>query len=64
MGEHVHAGGPDMITPTRHGRAVADGIPGAHFEVLADEAHQPCQESPDLFNARLDDFRREMEAQG
>jgi hypothetical protein len=36
--------GLDLITPPRYGRAVADGIPGARFEVLAEEAHQPFQE--------------------
>jgi len=60
----VLAGGLDMITPPRFGRAVADGIPGAHFEVLAEEAHQPFQESPDLFNARVDAFWQEVGAQG
>src|SRR5215469_6873717 len=59
----VLAGGLDMITPPRHGQAVADGIPGAHFEVLAEEAHQPFQESPDLFNTRADAFWREVDAQ-
>jgi pimeloyl-ACP methyl ester carboxylesterase len=47
-----------------HGRAVADGIPGARFEILAEEAHQPFQEVPGLFNARLGAFWREVEAQG
>jgi pimeloyl-ACP methyl ester carboxylesterase len=60
----VLAGGLDMITPPRHGRAVADGIPGAHFEVLTEEAHQPFQEAPDLFNARVDAFWQEVETQG
>ena len=64
MGEHVRAGGLDMITPPRHGRAVADAIPGVHFEVLAEGARQPFHESPGLFNARVDAFWREMEAQG
>jgi pimeloyl-ACP methyl ester carboxylesterase len=60
----VLAGGLDMITPPRFGRVVADGIPGAHLEVLAEEAHQPFQEAPDVFNARVDAFWREAEAQG
>jgi pimeloyl-ACP methyl ester carboxylesterase len=58
----VLAGGLDMITPPRYGRAVADAIPGARFEVLADEAHQPFQEVPDLFNAIVDTFWRQVEA--
>ena len=59
----VLAGGLDLITPPRQGQAVADGIPGARFEVLAGEAHQSFQESPDLFNARVDSFWREVETQ-
>ena len=60
----VLAGGRDMITPPRHGQAVADGIPGARFEVLPEEAHQLFQEAPDLFNARVDAFWRGVEASG
>jgi hypothetical protein len=40
----------------------AEAIPGARFEVLAEEAHQPFQEVPDLFNATADTFWREIEA--
>jgi hypothetical protein len=58
----VLAGGLDIITPPRHGRVVADAIPGARFEVLAEEAHQPFQEVPDLFNTTVDTFWREIEA--
>ena len=58
----VLAGGQDICTPPRYGRAVADGIPGARFEVLADEAHQPFQEVPDQFNARVDAFWRDLDA--
>ena len=60
----VLAGGLDMITPPRHGQAVADGIPGARFEVLPEEAHQLFQEAPGQFNARVDAFWREVEARG
>jgi pimeloyl-ACP methyl ester carboxylesterase len=58
----VLAGGQDICTPPRYGRVVADAIPGARFEVLADEAHQPFQEVPDAFNARVDAFWREVSA--
>lgn len=57
----VLAGGRDIATPPRFGRVVADAIPGARFEVMAEEAHQPFQESPDLFNARVDAFWRELD---
>ncbi|MFD4256943.1 alpha/beta fold hydrolase [Streptomyces sp. NPDC058534] len=55
----VLAGEQDIASPPRFGRVVADAIPGAHLEVMAGEAHQPFQESPDLFNARVDAFWRE-----
>jgi pimeloyl-ACP methyl ester carboxylesterase len=58
----VLAGGLDRVTPPRYGRAVADGIPGARFEVLAEEAHQPFQEVPGLFNATVDTFWQQVEA--
>ena len=45
-------------------RAVAELIPGARFEVMEEEAHQPFQEVPDQWNARVDTFWREVEAQG
>ena len=51
----------DLICPPRHGRVVAEGIPGARFEVWAGEAHQPFQESPAAFNRRLDAFLRQVD---
>ena len=51
----------DLICPPRHGRVVADGIPGARFEVLAGEAHQPFQESPEAFNRRVDAFWQQVD---
>ncbi|QES46601.1 hypothetical protein DEJ50_00785 [Streptomyces venezuelae] len=59
----VLAGERDIATPPRFGQAVAEAIPGARFEVLAGEAHQPFQESPDLFNARVDAFWREVDGE-
>jgi len=35
-------------------------IPGARFEVM-EEAHQPFQEVPDGWNARVDAFWRQIE---
>ncbi len=57
----VLAGDQDLAAAPRYGRAVAEAIPGARFEVLAGEAHQPFQEVPDEFNARVDAFWREVD---
>ena len=56
----VIAGGQDPMTPPAYGRAVADLLPDARFEVWDDEAHQPFQEVPDAFNERVDSFWREV----
>jgi pimeloyl-ACP methyl ester carboxylesterase len=58
----VMAGEFDTILPPRFGRLVAEGIGGTEFEVLPGEAHQPFQEVPDEWNARVDAFWREVEA--
>ena len=58
----VLSGELDVILPPRFGRDVAQAIPGAQFEVLQGDAHQPFQEVPDEFNARVDAFWREVEA--
>ena len=52
----VIAGGRDLICPAHLGKAVADAIPGALFEVWPEAAHQPFQEDPEKFNARLEAF--------
>jgi pimeloyl-ACP methyl ester carboxylesterase len=57
----VLAGGDDIATPPRLGRLVAERIPGAVFEVMEGEAHQPFQEVPQRFNDRVDAFWREVE---
>jgi pimeloyl-ACP methyl ester carboxylesterase len=59
----VLAGGRDMTSRPELCRAVAERIPGARFEVMEEEAHQPFQEVPDEWNARVDAFWREVEAQ-
>jgi 3-oxoadipate enol-lactonase len=60
----VLAGGRDPGARPALGRRVAELIPGACFEVMEEEAHQPFQEVPDEWNARVDAFWREVEAQG
>jgi pimeloyl-ACP methyl ester carboxylesterase len=57
----VLAGEVDICAPPRLGRVVADGIPGARFEIMPGEAHQPFQEVPDEFNTRVDAFWREVD---
>jgi pimeloyl-ACP methyl ester carboxylesterase len=57
----VLAGEIDIMIPPRFGREVAEAIPGARFEVMPGEAHQPFQEVPEEFNARVDAFWREVE---
>ena len=60
----VLAGGIDPQSRPELWRVVAEGIPGSRFEVMADESHQPFQEIPDEWNARVDAFWREVDAQG
>jgi len=58
----VLAGELDAIMPPRFGHSVAAAIPNARFEVMPGEAHQPFQEVPDEFNARVDAFWRDVDA--
>ncbi len=60
----VLAGGRDSTIRPELCRAVAELIPGARFEVMEEEAHQPFQEVPDEWNARVDAFWREVDARG
>jgi pimeloyl-ACP methyl ester carboxylesterase len=58
----VLAGGRDSTARPELGRAVAELIPGARFEVMEHECHQPFQEVPDEWNARVHAFWRDVEA--
>ncbi|HKR98478.1 MAG TPA: alpha/beta fold hydrolase [Candidatus Dormibacteraeota bacterium] len=58
----VLAGGRDMTSRPELCRAVAELIPGARFEVLEGEAHQPFQEIPDEWNGIVDAFWSEVDA--
>jgi pimeloyl-ACP methyl ester carboxylesterase len=60
----VLAGGRDITSRPELCRAVAERIPGARFEVMEGEAHQPFQEVPGEWNARVDAFWSEVEASG
>jgi pimeloyl-ACP methyl ester carboxylesterase len=57
----VLAGGDDPTSRPELGRAVAELIPGALFEVMEDESHQPFQEVPHDWNTRVDAFWRAVE---
>ena len=46
----VVAGADDPATPPEHGAAIADGIAGARFEVLADAAHLATYQQADEAN--------------
>jgi 3-oxoadipate enol-lactonase len=58
----VLAGGLDPTARPALGRAVAEAIPGALFEVMEEESHQPFQEVPDRWNARVAAFWQDVEA--
>ncbi|MGY1706958.1 alpha/beta fold hydrolase [Geodermatophilus sp. SYSU D00697] len=58
----VLAGGIDPTARPELGRLVADLVPGAQFEVWATESHQPFQEVPERWNARVDAFWQEVAA--
>jgi len=50
VGEH------DTLTPPEVGRAMADAIPGAGFEVVAGAAHLPTLEQPEITTGLLQRF--------
>jgi pimeloyl-ACP methyl ester carboxylesterase len=58
----VLAGGLDTTSRPELCRAVAELIPGARFDVMQDESHQPFQEVPDDWNARVHAFWSDVEA--
>ena len=58
----ILAGELDTIAPPRVGHSVAAAISNARFEVMPGEAHQPFQEVPDQFNARVDAFWHDVDA--
>lgn len=58
----VLAGGRDSTSRPELCRQVADLINGARFEVLEGESHQPFQEVPAEWNARVDAFWREVDS--
>src|SRR3712207_387366 len=57
----VLAGSLDPVGRPELGRAVAEAIAGARLEVQEGASHQPFQEVPDAWNARVDAFWQEVE---
>jgi pimeloyl-ACP methyl ester carboxylesterase len=57
----VIVGEEDITCPPRLSRELAAALPDAQIEVLPGEAHQPFQESPWLWNARVHVFWRSVE---
>ncbi|WP_394618066.1 3-oxoadipate enol-lactonase [Lentzea sp. JNUCC 0626] len=49
----VIAGADDPATPPDLVREIADGVPGARFEVVADSAHLLTAERPEVVNAMI-----------
>lgn len=49
-------GAADRMIPVEHGRAYADGIPGAHLRVITHAGHLPQLETPDELLAAVREF--------
>jgi 3-oxoadipate enol-lactonase len=49
----VISGAEDPATPPDHGRAIAEGIPGARFEVVEHAAHLASYQRPDVVTGLL-----------
>lgn len=49
----VISGAEDPATPPEHGQILADGIPGARFEVVPDAAHLASYQRPDVVTGLL-----------
>jgi 3-oxoadipate enol-lactonase len=49
----VISGAEDPATPPDHGQALAEGIPGARFEVVADAAHLASYQRPEIVTGLL-----------
>jgi len=56
----VVVGSRDLLTPPRHARAIADGIPEAELVVLPGAGHMVMLERPDELNALIDELSAEV----
>jgi pimeloyl-ACP methyl ester carboxylesterase len=59
--EAVQAPGRALVVEAHELAASPELIPGARFEVMEAESHQPFQEVPDDWNARVDAFWRDVD---
>jgi len=57
----VIAGELDLSTPLEMVKRIADAIPGAGFLSVADAAHMPTIEQPDVCNAAITEFLRSVD---
>jgi 3-oxoadipate enol-lactonase len=57
----VLSGGADPGARPELGKVVAEAIPGALFEVQEGQSHQPFQEIPNAWNARVHAFWQDVE---
>lgn len=57
----VVVGDQDRVTGLEESRALADGIPGARFEVIRGAGHAANQEKPDVFNAVVRKFLSDVD---
>ncbi len=55
----VIAGADDPATPPEHGQRIADGVPGARYNVVADAAHLASAEQPDVVTSLVLDHLKE-----
>jgi 3-oxoadipate enol-lactonase len=46
----------DTALPSEHGRAIAEAVPGARFELIAQAAHLACVEQAELINTMICEY--------
>jgi pimeloyl-ACP methyl ester carboxylesterase len=57
----VIAGEHDQVVAMEHSRQLAEGIPGARFDVIAGSGHLSNQQKPNEYNAIVRAFLRAVE---
>ena len=54
----VACGERDVVAPRSLSQEIAEGIPGAHLEIVADAGHVANADRPESFNALVRSFAR------